>query len=113
MGMFTVSFGDFEFFCDETTLKITSEENIKIFSSPISTPKVQSLGKMPRTVTGKSVYTTQNGLLRYATLSALVGTQNLLKTPFGEITARLYKVEISGDKDPNRIAFNFYFCEVL
>ena len=110
--MITVSFGDFQFLCDESTLKLTDEEKIKVFSSPISSPKVQSLGKLPRTLTGESVYKSESGILRYGVLHSLIGTTATLKTPLCDMTARLFKVELKGEKNIDKIRFEFYFCEV-
>ena len=110
--MTTLSFGDFVFHCDESTLKLVDEENIKVFSSPISSPKVQSLGRKPRVLTGEAVYKSENGILRYGVLHSLIGTVATLKTPLCEMTARLFKVELSGEKNIDKIRFNFSFCEV-
>ena len=110
--MQTLSFGDYTFFCDEKSLKLTDEENIKVFSSPISEPKVQSLGKLPRIISGETIYSGERAILQYLTLRALVGSTNTLTTPMGTFNARLFHLTLKGDSNPTTIHFNFKFCEV-
>ena len=110
--MQTLVFGDYCFFCDEKSLKLTDEENIKVFSSPITSPKVQSLGKTPRIISGETVYSGERGILQYATMRALIGTVGTLSTPFGDFNARLFHLSLKGDSNPAAIHFNFKFCEV-
>ena len=108
-----IKFGDADLFCDETTLKLTSEENLKVFSSPISPPRVQTLGKLPRTLFAKAVHSAKSSAEKYAQIHALIGTTAFLKCSLCEMNACLYKVELSGEKNPDNVVFNFYFCEVV
>lgn len=110
--MQTLSFGDYTFFCDEKTLALTDEENIKVFSSPISAPKVQSLGKNPRIISGETVYSGERAIMQYLTMRALLGSVNTLSTPMGNFNARLFHLSLKGDSNPTTIHFNFKFCEV-
>ena len=108
-----ITFGAVDVFCDETTLKLTSEENLKIFSSPISPPKVQTLGKLPRQVFAKAVHSAKFSAEKYNEINSLIGTTALLKCSLCQMNACLYKVELSGEKNPDNVVFNFYFCEVV
>ena len=108
-----ITFGETVFFCDETSLKLTNEENLKVFSSPISPPRVQVLGKLPQKVFLKAVHSAKQAQEKYAEINALIGTTALLKCSLCQMTACLYKVELTGDKNPNNVVFNFYFCELV
>ncbi len=110
--MQTLTFGDYSFFCDEKTLKLTDEETLKVFSSPISVPKLQSLGRAPRLIIGEAVYSGERGIMEYATMRALLGSENILKTAFGEIYARLFHISLLGGSNPETIRFLFKFYEV-
>ena len=110
--MQTLSFGDYEFFCDEKTLEVTQEENIKVFSSPISAPKIQSLGINPRIISGETVYSGERGIVQYLTLKALLGTVDTLNTPMGSFKARLFSITLKGNSNPTAIHFKFKFYEV-
>ncbi len=110
--MLKLTFGMQDLFAEKKSLKLSNEEKIKFFSSPINEACFQSLGKLPLTVSGSVVVSGEKAKVQYSALKPLLGMSDTLKSPFGEMRARLVSLELCCENNPDTLKISFKFLEV-